>query len=1038
MNFPNYFIKHPVIAFVLNALIIIIGLMCLNLTKLREYPDVEMPVLTVETRFLNASPYLIEANITNVLEDQLAGVEGVETMTSLSKQNVSNIEMVFQEGTNIDRALSAVRDAVGMAKSMLPRDAFDPVVKRKSKEDGAPFMAISITNPDMGFAELTHYTSLFIQNNFRSIKGVAEAKIWGQSYTMSVKLDIIKMVAFGVNVDEVYAAIERSNISWPVGKFQDQISTTLDLKLNNPNDFKDLFIKMNKDKQIYLADVADIDLTTDDNNFRCRINGVPGLILAIIPANDANPIDVSTAVRAQVDILKKTMPTEISISIDMDQSDFIRASLKNIKQSIFEAIALVLVIVFLFLRNLRATLIPLVTVPVSLIGSVIFLKVFGFSINTITLLAMVLAIGLVVDDAIVVLENITQHIEKGLSPLEASLKGSREIGFAIVAMTLTLASVYAPIAFIQGAIGQLFIEFAVALAGSVLISGLVALILSPMMCAYILKDQHYEEKRFWPQIDIYLNLLEQKYQQLLGVVFKHTKYTLLAAGAVLISTVVMFSFLPQETAPKEDRGLMGVFVPPIPGTDIATMEEISLKIEEQLKNIPETQTYLNFVGSWGASICLCFKPHGERKRSPVDVVRQIFPQMMAFPSVDAWSWSLDSRLPGLDNAFGGNELSLIVTTANAYADLYAQANKVREKLEDAKLFATVSHDLKLDTPGYEINVDNNAMAKLGIFPGQISKTIEVFFSGQTTLYFEKDGLRYPITLKGNAMPWSLNELYVTTPKGRRVSLGTLATLDQTSQPAELMHHNQMRAVTLKAELLPEAKINTMMPKMWKVAAENVPMGYKKEWSGIAKAYEKSSTEMFMLFFMALVFIYAILTIQFENFMDPLIILMTVPLANFGGIFFLWIFGQSINIYTQIGLITLIGLITKHGILIVEFANQRCLAGDSFQDAVKKAALCRLRPILMTTAAMVFGTIPLMLSMGAGSEARRCIGFVLVGGLIFGTCFTLLLLPKIYCLIKTWPQNDGGKWLPFIGRWCFEKCQRIYNKFNIKLVVNRGE
>lgn len=996
MKLPRFFINHPVIAIIFNAMIVIVGLMCLGNLSVREYPKINLPALSIQAQYPNASAELVESAVTNVLEEQLAGVEGLDTMTSNSRQGNCFIEMVFKEGSTIDRALIAVRDAVELARPTLPKEVLPPIIEQKIKSSGPPFMAVSLESTGLGFGELTHYANLYLKNALRSLKGVAAVEVWGQPYTMEVTLNPKDMHAFGINAEEVLDVIEKNNLSWPVGKFREEVPTTMDLTLSSPEDFERLLIKENNGKPIFLSAVASIKLKTDDKQFRVHINGKPGLVLGISKTSDANPLEVSDLIHKQIESIRKILPQGVHIEIALDQSSFIRASLKNIRSSIVEAIVLVLIVVFLFLRSFRATLIPLITIPISLVGAVILLASFGFSINTITLLAMVLAIGLVVDDAIVVLENIARHLENGLSPLEAAIKGSGEISFAIVAMTLTLASVYAPIAFIKGAVGQLFIEFAVALAGSVLISGIVALTLSPMMCGYLLKRG---EHSLWPQLDHYFDRLISGYQKTLTIVFGYTKAILAVGGTTVVLTLLLFKFLPQEIAPKEDRGLMGVWVPPIPGKDINTLEKHATDIENILKTTPEAKNYLTFIGHWGASVCLSFKNPSQRKRSPAAVVEAIKPQMKSLPSIDAWPWSWDSGLPGMDNALDGSSLQLAVSIIGNYKDLFTYVDRLRKEIEEKEIFNSVRQDLRLDTPGYEMTLDAYTMSQLGITARQIATVTEIFFSGIQSLYFQKDGIRYPITLKGATHPWTLNELYLTNDKGKKISLGAVVKMQSSALPKELYHHNQMRSTLLTVDLGPRQTLANSMPQLWKMSEKSLPDLFKKEWAGAAKAYIESSATMLLLFGMALVFIYAILAMQFENFLDPFIIMLTVPLACCGALFVLWATGQSLNIYTQIGIITLIGLITKHGILIVEFANQLRHQGVALQAAIQQAATLRLRPILMTTAAMVFGTVPLVILGGEGAEARHAIGSVLIGGLCSGTIFTLFVLPKIYTLLK---------------------------------------
>lgn len=996
MTFTHFFIKHPVASIILNVMIVIIGFFCLDQVSLREYPLVHMPQLSIHTHYANASPELVESSITNPLEDALASIPNLDNMVSKSRQNSSEIVLKFKVGTSMENSLLAVRESLGQARARLPKEASEPHIHRGIQNDGLPFMAIAIASESLNFGELTHYASLYIKNAFRSIKGVSAADIWGQSYTMSISLDAKKMYMYGINADEVYVALQKNNVSWPIGKYRDEIPSILDLKLSAPEDFDNLPIKEINGKLIYLNAIAKTNLITNDKQYRIRINGKPALILAISHANDANPLEVSTLVNKELAHLKTSLPEDFQVETILDQSTFIKYSLKNIKSSLFEAFILVLIIVFLFLRNFSATIIPLITIPISLIGSMILIKLFGFSINTITLLAMVLAIGLVVDDAIIVLENITRHIEEGLTPLNAALKGSREIGFAIVAMTLTLASVYAPIAFVQGMIGQLFIEFAVVLAGCVLISGIVALTLSPYMCSAILKKNNCS---VWPIIEKGLDHLTRKYELLLNRVFCYPKLIVSVTILLFVGTLCLYSFIPSELSPKEDRGLMGIYLPPIHGKDASALEEHVAKIETMVKTLPDVQSYFTFMGDWGANVCLSLKDYASRDRTPAMISDFLEPEMNAFPSIDVHVWRSDSGLPGVDDAINGTQLALAVSTAGTYRDLFTTMESARKNIEDKKIFQTVSHNLRLDNPGYEVVLNKKILSTLGILPSQVAKTIEVFFSGEQSLHFEKERITYPITLKGETKPWTLNELYITNAKNKRISLGAFAELRSTSVPKELMHYNQMRTALLKTSFNSEQKLHTMMPVMWELSSEAISRDFKREWYGAAKTYLQSSMTMLFLFGMALVFIYAILAIQFDNFIDPLVIMFTVPLGCSGALFLSYLSGDSLNIYSQIGLITLIGLITKHGILIVEFSN-KLRTTTSLKDAAIQAAVLRLRPILMTTCAMVLGSLPLVFAKGAGAEARHSIGFILTGGLFFGTFFTLFILPVLYYLIKS--------------------------------------
>lgn len=999
MDITNYFIKHPVIALVLNAVLILVGYLSLDSLHLREYPEVQFPKIRVITAYPNASAEVIENSVTNLLEDKLAGIEGIDTITSESKYGESHITIKFKSNTSIDKALSDAREAVALVK--LSENVKIPLVERAGASDiGMPFIAVSLESSSMDFGELTHYANLNLKNAFRGIKGVASAEIWGQPYTYKIFLDAKKMYTFGVNAEDVFNALYAANLSLPAGKFQNEIPVTLNSELKTIKDYENLVIKeksaaLSLQNAVLLHQIADIKLQTDNEKFRVRINGKPGLCIAIEKTNDANPIEVSEAVYKQMEELALSIPKELKMDIISDKAEFVKQSVANVKFSILEAVVFVLIIVFLFLRNIKATIIPLITIPISLFGSFLFLKIFGCSINIMTLLAMVLAIGLVVDDAIIVLENIQRHIEKGLSPIEAALVGSKEISFAIVAVTCTLISVYMPLAFIKGTIGTLFTEFAVALAGSVFISGITALTLSPLMCEKILKKH---EAQLWPQIDILLEKFTTSYQNALAKFIDYRKACAAIFAVSCCVILLLIKILPIETAPKEDRSLIGIYIPPILGKDINAMEDKILLAEDKIKSITEAKSSILFMGDWGGCVMLPLVPHKDRKRSAQDLVNFIRPIVSQLPSIDMYPWSYDTGLPGVESSASDGDLSLVISTTESYRHLFEAVEKSRQAVESQKVFERIRHDLKLDTSNYRIDMDTNKMGILGISPKSVAKTLEIFFSGNKSLNFSKDGLLYDITIQGKKAPWNLNELYITNKFGNRISIGTIAEMLPTSGPDKLFHYNQMRSVVLSTDLPENITFGQAMQQFLDQANKELPSTYKKTWSGLAKSFSESKNTMIVLFFLATLFIYAVLSIQFENFLDPLIILLTVPLACLGGLILVFVAGGTLNVYTQVGMITLIGLITKHGILIVEFANQ--LRNKlSLKESIIQASSLRLRPILMTTAAMVFGAIPLILSSGAGYEARRAIGIVLVGGLTFGTIFTLFILPTIFYAIK---------------------------------------
>lgn len=990
----SYFLKHPVIAFVLNAMLLVVGYLSFSQLNVREYPQVIFPEINVFTSYPNASPDLVETAITNPLEDLLSGIEGLDYIDSESKFGASYITLTFKRDTPLDRAFLLVRENLALAE--LPEQAKQPTIERKVESTGIPFIVLSLKSTDNDFGALTHFANLNLKNVFRSVKGAALVQIYGQPYTYEVSLDPYLMATFGVNVTDVTLAIHKNKMAMPAGKFQNTFPITLDTDLNDLDDYENLLIKnaTHRTPAVLLKHVADIQLTTDDSS-KVRINGKAGLCIGIQKGTDANPLEVSDQVREKLKSIK--VPPSMELTLTADKADFVRASINSVKKTIFEAIVFVMLVVFFFLRNVKATLIPLLTIPISLMGGFVFLKFFGFSINILTLLAMVLAVGLVVDDAIVVLENIQRHIDDGLSAFDAAIKGTKEIAFAIVAMTLTLTSVYAPLAFIEGITGQLFIEFAVALAGSVLISGWVALTLSPYMCAKSLKPHH--EATLWPKVDDYLDRITQQYVGVLSRFIEKTWISLGVISILFLSIFYLVNSLPREMAPKEDRGLIGVFIPATPGENVDDMDQKLKRLEKALPPIADASSTLLFIGNWGGNLVFPLKQ--DRTYSANKWLADLKKITPSVPSLTAYPWSDDTGLPGASTNVTG-DITLAISSTNTFQQIYDDTVKVREVVK--KTFESAEIDLRLDARKYKITLDEKTMNYLNIHEELVAKTVEIFFTHDKSQSFVKDGILYPITIKSKYPLWDINELYIQTPKGKSVSLGAFADFILDSGPSSLRHYNQMRTCSFSTNPLPGVSFEESMAQFYDQIRENLPSEYRLTWTGAALNFLQAKSAMLFLFMLSILFIYAILCIQFESFKDPLIILITVPLACFGALFLTALFGGSMNIYTQVGLITLIGLISKHGILIIEFFNQ-LRATLPVKEAMLTACERRLRPILMTTAAMLFGAVPLLLSRSCGYEARQAIGFVLFGGLFFGTFFTLFILPSIgyaaQCGRKAW-------------------------------------
>ncbi|MCP4924281.1 MAG: efflux RND transporter permease subunit [bacterium] len=813
-------------------------------------------------------------------------------------------------------------------------------------------------------------------------------------------------------------------MSLPGGRFQEAIPITIDMRIQSIEDLENIPVlhkepEKSKDFErqavVLLQDVAHISLGRA-NSGAVRKEGKDVCFIGVIKSSDGNPLDISNEIHERLDQFQNVMPKGVTLSVAFDKTRFIRGSLASVQASVIEAVILVILIVFLFLRSFRATLIPLVAIPLSLVGVMSLMWMCGLSVNTITLLAMVLAVGLVVDDAIVVLENIHRHIEEGKSPLKAAKEGSKEIGFAIVAMTLTLASVYAPIAFIQDAIGQVFFEFAITLAGAVIVSGIVALTFTPLMCGRLLKKtskktpqalSSFKALRFF---DRGLEWITKAYSKALESTLAHPKAILSACVGVLVVCIVLFQMIPQAITPKEDRGVIGIWVPFLEGASLNEFDHYLKLVEKEVSNIKEAHSYLTFSGSWGGNVVIPLKSWEKRSRSAEEVVEELRTNIKNIPTIQAHPWNWDTGIPGVEQASakdGGITVQFL--TIGSYEDLSKVMENLRKICEDEEFVKDCYHNLRFTSPGYKAVIDRAKLAQTNLEPQHVSDVLSVMMDQNLHLEFSKDGLRYPIALHPSVLPYHLEEIYAFNKKGIRFPLSYFMTLEQTAQPKELTHYNQFRAAQLNVSLSPEAEISEGIEGILQKIQENVPEGIQYEFTGAAKKLEESSTMMLLLIFVALIFVYAILAIQFESFSDPFIIMFTVPLAVFGALLCLYMLDHTLDIFTQIGLVTLIGLITKHGILIVEFANQKMLKQEGkLDDIIKEAASLRLRPILMTTGAMVFGAVPLIFSSGAGAEARQAIGVVLVGGLLLGTLLTLFVIPVVYKILKSRSFSPANK------------------------------
>ncbi|OHE74603.1 MAG: hypothetical protein A2007_02620 [Verrucomicrobia bacterium GWC2_42_7] len=1038
MQFWELFIRRPVMTIVVNLMIVVIGLLAFRHLTVREYPDVRKPELKVCIYYPNANADTVEAKITLPLERMLAGVEGVDSMTSYSEFGESKVVLDFIAGFDIDKALASVRDKLSGFAMLLPKEASTPAIFRLGNNvDKVCYLSLS--SADREPVELTHYCNLYLQNMFKSLPGVASVDVEGQVYTMRITLDRAKMFIHGVSANDVIKALEDNQITVPAGKFQKSIPISLELVLSTPQEFEDIVVKQGKNTPILLKNIAQIELDAD-KDFRVRLNGKAGVFMTISKSSDGNPLEVSERVQERVNEINKTLPKGMHLTLDIDKAEFIRAEMYATRNTLIEAFICMVAIIFLFLRRARVTLIPLITIPISLVGTFFIMQLWALSVNVITLLAMILAIGLVVDDAIVVLENTHRHIESGLTPLQATRQSLKEISFAVIAMTFTLASVYLPIGFVKGPIGSIFREFALTLSGAVAISGFVALTLTPMMCSKLLrkhdqspsktKDQplNFSAKvnSFFTTLPFFSKLIcfcKKAYRLLplqtlinrvkQGILSCHTLYVFVLEKCLThrkLSILIVLVFcalaglllkkLPHELVPKEDRGLIGARVEPL--SAIST-EEFDTKYVSQIEkiflSIPEVENVPCF--SWGgADVVASLKDFSLRKRTAQEIIDSIKPKFQKIPSVSIYPWSWDNNLPGLDHdSADTSDFSFYVQTTGSYEKLFTVLEELRKMGLQDKIFKEYRHDLNLNQLSLKANIDQIKASLLGISTDNISKTLQTSFGDYKKNSFLKDHISYFATIKTDENLHNEDEVYLINFKGNPVSLSSIAKFELTAVPPTLMHYNQMRAALVSVDYHKGANKENVINYVQKKLSEWTHDEMKLVLSKKAQFEQENLSMMFTLFGLAILFIYFVLAIQFESFVDPLLILLTVPLASSGAILALKLTGSSLNTFSQVGLITLIGLVSKHGILLVDFANLQMQKGLTAYDAIKQATRLRIRPIMMTTIAMIISTIPLMLAKGPGGEFHRTIGITLFGGLLIGTLLTLFLIPTAYLALK---------------------------------------
>lgn len=1001
MSLFELFVRRPVLSTVLSLLVVLIGFVSYTRLTVREYPNIDEPIVSVQTVYRGASAEIIETQVTQILENSIAGIEGIEIINSTSRQERSQISVRFRPDVDPDVAASDVRDRVSRVRGRMPDEIDEPIIA-KVEADAQPVMYLSLTSKRHSPLELTDFADRFISDRVQNITGVAEVRILGQrQFAMRIWLDRARMAAYAITVQEIEAAMRAQNVEIPSGRIEsnDREFTVLSqTSLITPEQFREITVKDASGFPVKLRDIAKVELGAREERNAAWFGGEPSVTIGIVKQATANPLDVSAGVVAALPGIRDDLPDGMSIATSYDTSIFIDRSIKAVYSTIGEAVVLVVLIIFLFLRSMRATLIPLVTIPVSLIGAFSLMYAMGFTVNTLTLLSMVLAIGLVVDDAIVVLENIHRHIEEGMEPTKAAIKGINEIAFAVVAMTLTLVAVYAPMAFSTGRTGKLFVEFALTLAGAVLVSGFVALTLTPMMCAKLLRHEN-KHNFLYNALERFFEALASGYRRSLRFALSIRPVIVLLALGVAGGSYFFFTNLRSELAPVEDRGTITAIGVAPEGATMAFTADYARRVEDYFSKIQEVDSYLVIVGFPDVTRAIAFarlKPWEERHRKQQNLVAEINKGLSQIPGIRLFATNPPSLGQGGANS---KPVEFVLRSSDSYAEIKQNVDRLIAEVQGNPALTNIESNLILDKPQIKVSIDRQRAADLGVGVDVIGRTMETLLGGRQVTRFNMNSKQYDVMLQvageDRNTPQALQSIYLIGRGGQVVQLSSLVQVEENVAPKELIRFNQLRSATITAVPGPGYSLGDALSVLEQGAAKVLPTSFQTDYSGQSREFKQSGSSILLVFLLALGFIYLVLAAQFESFVDPVVIMVSVPLSLTGALAALYFSGGTLNVYSQIGLITLVGLITKHGILILEFTNQLREEGRELVDALVEAAELRLRPILMTTGAMVLGAVPLALAEGAGAESRSQIGWVIVGGMTFGTLLTLYVVPVAY-------------------------------------------
>lgn len=1010
MNISELSIRRPVLATVMTVIILLFGMIGYFYIGVREYPSVDNPIISVSCSYAGANADVIENQITEPLEQNINGIPGIRSLTSVSQQGQSRITVEFELSVDLETAANDVRDKVSRAQRYLPRDC-DPPTVSKADADASPILMVALQSEKRSLLELSEIADLTVKEQLQTISDVSSVSIWGEKkYSMRLWLDPIKMAGYGITPMDVKNAVDNENVELPSGSIE---GNTIELNIrtmglmNTAKMFDDLIVKHEGNQIIRFSDIGRAELGAADIKSYMKMNGVPMVGVVVVPQPGANHINIADAVYERMEQMKKDLPDDVHYSYGFDNTKFIRASINEVKQTVYEAFVLVIIIIFLFLRDWRVTLVPCIVIPVSLVGSFFIMYLFGFSINVLTMLAVVLAVGLVVDDAIVMTENIYIRIEQGMNPKKAGIEGAKEIFFAVISTTVTLVAVFFPIVFMEGTTGRLFREFSMVISGAVVISSFAALTFTPMLATKLLKQQK-KKNAFYRITEPFFIGMNNMYSRSLQVVLRHRIWTLPVIVLMLGAIVYLWGAIPSEMAPLEDRSMITINTRGAEGVTYEYIRDYTEDINSIVDSvIPDADAVTARVSSGSGNIQIRLKDMGDRDYTQMEAAEKLSQAVKKKTKARAFVQQQSS--------FGGRRSSMpiqYVLQATNIEKLEKVLPVFMEKVYKNPVFQMADVDLKFSKPEIRIHINRDKANIMGVNTRDLSETLQYGLSGQRMGYFYMNGKQYEILGEINRQqrnkPADLRAIYLRSSDGKMIQMDNLIELESSIAPPKLYRYNRFVSATISAGLAEGKTIGQGLDEMDKIAKEVLDDTFRTSLSGDSKEFRESSSSLMFAFILALVLIYLILAAQFESFKDPFIIMLTVPLAIAGALIFMYFNDITMNVFSQIGIIMLIGLVAKNGILIVEFANLKQENGEDKVTAVHDAALQRLRPILMTSASTVLGLIPLAFATGEGCNQRIAMGIAVVGGMVVSTFLTMYIVPAVYSYISTNRINKKEK------------------------------